>query len=80
MYVICLSFKKFKNGQIYKGLTDNIDRRLEEHQNGKGPSIKASLPFELIHIEICEDRKSARVLEKYFKSGYGPEIAKELAE
>ncbi len=78
MYYVYL-LKSVKTGKIYKGLTGNIDRRFDEHQNGRVSSTKSILPLELIHVEICKDRKSARELEKYFKSGYGREIALELA-
>jgi len=62
----------------YKGLTDNLERRLTQHSKGKVKSTKLFLPFNLIHVELCETREEARTVEKMFKSGYGREIIKEL--
>lgn len=64
----------------YKGLTNNIDRRLLEHESGQNKKTRYLRPFDLIHVEICSDRFIAREVEKYFKSGYGREIIKELCE
>ena len=72
--------RSLKTGEFYKGLTDNLDRRLSEHFNGESKSTKNRLPLELIHVEICTSREEARKIEKFFKSGYGREIIKEIAE
>ncbi len=68
-----------KTGEFYKGLTKDIDRRIKEHFLGKTPFSKNRLPFMLIHVEICINRNEARKLEKFFKSGYGREVIKEIA-
>ena len=57
-----------------------MERRLNQHFLGQSPSTKNKLPLRLIHVELCINRKEARILEKFFKSGYGREIIKELAE
>ena len=62
----------------YVGLTNNIERRLKQHEQGQSPSTKWRLPLQLIHVEICETRIEARKKEKYFKSGFGREIIKEI--
>ena len=79
MYYVYI-LKSLRTGEFYKGFTDNIDRRLQEHISGKSPSTKTRLPLKLIYVEICSTREDARNLEKFFKSGYGREIIKELAE
>jgi predicted GIY-YIG superfamily endonuclease len=53
------------NKFIYKGLTATIERRLQEHFQGKVPSTKHFLPLELVHVEVCQTRKEARALEKF---------------
>ena len=65
---------------FYKGITDNLERRLKQHFQGQVKSTKQFLPLKLVHAEICLDRIEARKLEKYFKSGYGREIILELTE
>ena len=72
--------KSLTKGDFYKGLTDNIDRRLQQHFTGQVVSTKNKLPLKLIHVELCNSRIEARIMEKYFKSGFGREIIKELAE
>lgn len=72
--------KSLKTGEFYKGLTDNLNRRIEEHSDGKSRSTKNRLPLELIHVEIYDTRDEARKIEKFFKSGYGREIIKEISK
>lgn len=79
MYYVYI-IKSLKTGELYKGLTNNIERRLNEHVNGESRTTRHKLPFTIIHIEICPDRYSARKVEKFFKSGYGREVLKEIEE
>lgn len=73
MYSIyALHFEKI----IYVGMTDNIERRIREHKNGKTRSTKNRGDFYVEIMEECEDRKSARKREKYWKSGCGKEKLK----
>ena len=71
--------RSIQTGEFYKGMTDNVDRRVEEHFRGSSPTTKSKLPLELVHVEICETRQQARLMEKYFKSGYGREIIEEIS-
>ncbi|MGM9746801.1 MAG: GIY-YIG nuclease family protein, partial [Paludibacteraceae bacterium] len=59
---------------IYVGLTDNVARRLEEHNRGYNRSTKPYAPYELLFTQVCADRKEARRVEKYYKSGCGKEF------
>lgn len=79
MYYVYV-LQSLKTGELYKGLTGNFDRRLSQHAKGKVASTKKRLPLRLVHVEVCETRAEARKMEKFFKSGYGREIIKELAE
>lgn len=63
---------------IYVGLTDNLERRLKEHNAGHNKTTKPYLPFQIIHRERCTDRVAARFREKYWKSGTGKEQLKIL--
>lgn len=75
VYILSLS-----TGDYYKGITDNINRRVKQHSLGKVDATKNKLPIRLIHVEVVNSRVEARVLEKYFKSGYGREIIQEVAD
>lgn len=55
----------------YVGITNNIKRRLEEHNIGKNNSTSFYKPFILMHLEKCNDYKEARKREKFLKSGQG---------
>jgi len=78
MYVYIL--KSIKYGRYYIGLTKNVVRRFIEHNSGWVKKTKFYRPFKLVHVEIVDNRIQARILEKYFKSGYGRDIIREIEE
>ena len=59
-------------------MTNNLERRLNEHNNGENRSTKAYKPFELVYFEEFKTRMEARNKEKYLKSGIGKEFLKKL--
>ncbi len=65
---------------IYVGMTTNLNRRLSEHNNGYNKTTKPYRPFELIIIEEFPDRDSARLREKYLKSGAGKKFLRKILE
>ncbi|MBI4398283.1 MAG: GIY-YIG nuclease family protein [Candidatus Omnitrophica bacterium] len=67
-----------KDGYLYIGLSEDVNRRLLEHNSGYSKSTKHRRPFEVIYVENCADRKTARTREKYLKSGIGREYLKKL--
>ena len=73
VYVVKSKIRKY----IYVGLTNDLERRLEQHQNGWNKTTKPYRPFELIHAENFTIRPEARNREKYLKSGAGKEWIKE---
>ena len=77
MYYVYL-IKSTDNNNVYKGFTNDINRRLKEHLAGNVRSTKYMLPLDLIHVEICNTRSEARKLELFFKSGYGREVIEEI--
>jgi putative endonuclease len=60
----------------YTGFTNNLDRRLKEHNSGKTKSTKHNKPWKLLFFETFENRIEARLREKYLKSGIGREYIK----
>ena len=64
------------SSQFYKGITSNIEKRLDEHNKGYNKSTKAYLPWQLVLEEEYESRMEARKREKYLKSGVGREYIK----
>lgn len=63
---------------IYVGMTNNLVRRISEHNNGYNKTTKPYLPFKTIYIEEFDSRISVRKKEKYLKSGVGKEFLKSL--
>jgi len=43
--------KSLKFNRYYTGCTENIEKRLNEHNLGKTKSIKHYIPFDLIYSE-----------------------------
>ena len=57
--------------KLYVGLTNDLRRRLREHNDGRSSATKARTPFELIYYEALLDRRDAEKRERFFKSGWG---------
>lgn len=62
-------FKKW----VYVGFTKNIELRLIEHNSGRVRSTKTYKPFELIFVQIVDNTKIARDLEKLLKVRFNKE-------
>ena len=69
VYVIRSKIRKYK----YVGITNNVERRISEHNQGKEKTTRSYIPFETILIEVYKTRIEARKREKYLKSGIGKE-------
>ncbi|MCU0417737.1 MAG: GIY-YIG nuclease family protein [Cytophagaceae bacterium] len=54
---------------IYVGITREVEERIKRHNKGREKTTRPYAPFELIYLEECKDRLSARSREKYWKSG-----------
>ncbi len=72
------AIKSLTKNYIYVGLTNNLDRRLNEHNTGSNRTTKPYRPFVLIYTETFNSRTEARLKEKYFKSGVGKEFLRKL--
>ena len=77
IYVYAIESLKAK--RIYVGQTNNLEKRLREHNAGITKTTKFYKPWRLFYHEECSDRKTARNKEKYLKSGCGKEFLKRLA-
>lgn len=68
-YVYVLLSKK--DGRTYTGSTDNLERRIKEHNRGKSKATRNRRPLNLIYAEEFESLAEARAREKFFKSKIG---------
>jgi putative endonuclease len=55
------------NNLYYIGITDNIDRRLAEHNAGKSKYTSKVLPFKRVFLQGYESRLIARNMEVWLK-------------
>ena len=55
----------------YVGSTNDLKRRLLEHQNGRVPATAYRLPIALVYDEACRSPAQATLREKALKTGYG---------
>ena len=65
------------DGRFYVGFSEDIERRLYEHNIGKTFSTKGYRPWKLFFTEAYATRAEARDREVYLKSGVGKEFIKE---
>ena len=56
-----------KNGEIYTGSTNDLRKRVSEHNNEKSKSTKRYAPWELIYYEAYKAEDDARIREKKLK-------------
>ncbi len=65
-----------KNGWFYVGATDDVERRLLLHNQGKTKSTKGHIPWEVFFYEEFRTFDDALKRERYLKSGVGKEYIK----
>jgi len=70
--------RSLKDKKNYIGLTNNLEKRFKQHQNGLCESTKNRVPFEIVYYEEFKDRSDAVQREKFFKTGKGRELLKNL--
>ena len=59
------------NEDWYIGSTDDLTRRIRQHENGWGGLTTAKERIDLIYFEACRSLAEARKREKQFKTGFG---------
>lgn len=60
----------------YIGYTNEIGRRLTEHNSGKSYYTKRKMPWKLIYYEVSFNKLDAIAREKYLKTGMGRRFLK----
>lgn len=58
-------------GKFYKGMTNDLTRRLAEHRGGTTKTTRTMDKLQVVYTEEFPDRISARKREKYLKSAAG---------
>jgi predicted GIY-YIG superfamily endonuclease len=69
--VIVYVLKSLRSGILYVGISENLQRRLIEHNAGKAKFTSGHIPWKLIYSENQFDFVTARKREKYLKTAAG---------
>ena len=60
----CVYVLRCRNNSFYIGITNNLEKRLEQHTLGTGSKfVRSWRPFELVKTIPCSDSGEARRLE-----------------
>ena len=76
MFYYTYILKSKKDGRIYTGYTQDLRKRLNQHNKGLSTYTKGRGPFILIYYEGCLLEDKARSREKFLKSGMGKRYLK----
>ena len=72
MFYVYILKSKTQSGAIYKGYTEDLAKRLEQHNNPKNQGYsKRFAPWEIEMYFAFSDIKKAKDFEKYLKSSSG---------
>ena len=71
MFFYTYILRSLVDGKNYIGSTDDLTRRIKEHERGINFSTKFRSPFKLIYFEGCLSEKDARRRENYLKTTQG---------
>jgi predicted GIY-YIG superfamily endonuclease len=66
--------RSLRDENLYIGSTNDLQRRLIEHNSGNVDSTKHRTPFTLEAYIAVKDKTKAIELEQYFKTGSGKAI------
>lgn len=65
-----------KKGKLYKGFTNNLERRLVEHRSGHTQTTASMEILTVVYTEEYDNLKAARERERYFKTAAGRRFIK----
>ena len=72
---------KSKNREIiHVGFTNNLERRLSEHNSGRSRFTRIYKPWEIVYKEKFSSEEEAIRREKYLKSAAGRRFIKKILE
>ena len=66
------------DARLYKGMTQDVNKRVHLHNLGKVRSTKGYKPWNLVYVKECADSEEARAYEKFLKSAKGRDFLKVL--
>ena len=72
------TLRSLKDNKTYTGSTDNLERRLLEHQSGKCAATRHRKPLELIYSDKFDSLVKKKKKEQYFKTASGRRALREI--
>jgi len=69
-----------RDGKFYIGYTDDLKKRLNEHNSGRVPSTKNRTPLKLVYYEACLNQQDATKRESHLKTTWGGRFIKSRLE
>lgn len=75
IYVYILKSENFD--RFYVGMSEDVEKRLKEHNSGKVKSTKAFKPWKVFFFESFDTKVEARNQEKFYKSGVGRKMIRD---
>lgn len=76
MFYYTYILKSKKDNKLYTGYTNDLRKRLLQHNTGKSTYTKGRGPFDVIYYEACLLEDKARSRELYLKTGMGKRYLK----
>ncbi|NLN31595.1 MAG: GIY-YIG nuclease family protein [Bacteroidales bacterium] len=67
MYSVYILYSKSRD-KYYVGYTNNLERRISEHNRRKGKFTDTGIPWEIVYTEQYCTKKEAMNREKFIKS------------
>jgi putative endonuclease len=55
------------DGRLYKGHTNDVEKRLKEHNNGKTKSTKGYIPWKLVYFELLKQNRKLFFVKSILK-------------
>jgi putative endonuclease len=77
MYYVYILLNEART-RTYTGVSDDIEKRLKEHNQGKVKSSRSYRPYKVICAEKFETLSEARHKERFYKSTTGRRRLKEM--
>ena len=68
--------KSLKDGKLYIGKTEDLKKRVKEHNAGKVKATKNRRPLELIYYEAYSNKEKWNKQEMFYKTGVGRDSLK----
>ena len=72
----CYVLLSHRDGRLYTGCTENLRKRVLEHNAAKVVSTAHRIPLQLIYYEACSNRFDSFRRERFLKTGKGKRYLK----